>query len=126
MLQETDSPELDYKYRGLWSPHLKQLLEMTREVDNPDILLEVRYATATALCSLVTHFCLLQVIGILANMTIYDLPATATWAKLLKEFGLIGLFSRMLVPGMAPNDLLLEIIMLISSVASDMQVRPVP
>ena len=100
--QETDTPEMDYKYRGLWSPHLKQLLEMTREVDNnQDMLLEV--------------------LGTLANMTIYDLPATATWAKLVKEFGLVGLFSRLLVPGMAQNDLLLEVVMLIASIASDMQ-----
>lgn len=65
---------------------------------------------------------LVEAIGILANMSIYDLPASSPWAKLLKEYGLLGLFSRMLVPGMVANDLLLEIIMLIASIASDTQV----
>lgn len=40
--QETDTPELDYKHRGLWSPHIKQIMEMLREnQDNQDILIEV-------------------------------------------------------------------------------------
>lgn len=66
---------------------------------------------------------LVEVLGTLANMTVYDLPASSTWAKLLKEHGLMSLFSRMLVPGMVANDLLLEMIMLIASIASDTQVE---
>lgn len=54
-------------------------------------------------------------------MTIYDLPATANWSKLLKEHNLVNLFSKMLVPGMATNDLLLEIVMLLSTISSDQQ-----
>ncbi len=104
--QETDSPELDYKYRGLWSPHLKQLMELTREA--------AKDASQDAL---------VEIMGTLANMSIYDLPASSSWAKLVKEYGLLGLFSRMLVPGMVANDLLLEIVMLIASIASDTQVR---
>jgi hypothetical protein len=63
------------------------------------------------------------VFGCLANMTVYDLPATSNWAKLLRDHGLLNTFCKMLVPGMAQNDLLLEIVMIISAVASDMQVR---
>jgi hypothetical protein len=63
------------------------------------------------------------VFGCLANMTVYDLPATSNWAKLLRDYGLLNTFCKMLVPGMAQNDLLLEIVMIISAVASDMQVR---
>jgi hypothetical protein len=62
-----------------------------------------------------------EVFGTLANMTIYDLPASSNWAKLLREYNLINLFCKMLVPGMAQNDLLLEIVMLVSTIASDMQ-----
>ena len=64
----------------------------------------------------------MQVFGCLANMTIYDLPASSNWSKLLRDYNLLNLFSKMLVPGMAQNDLLLEIVMLISTIASDMQV----
>ncbi len=61
-------------------------------------------------------------IGLLANLTVFDLPASSSWSRLLKDYGLMSLFSRLLVPGMVPNDLLLEVIMLVSSVASDTQV----
>lgn len=55
-------------------------------------------------------------------MTIYDLPASSNWSKLLREYSLLNLFCKMLVPGMAQNDLLLEIVMLVSTIASDLQV----
>lgn len=55
-------------------------------------------------------------------MTMYDLPATSNWSKLLREHGLLNTFCKMLVPGMAQNDLLLEIVMIVSTVASDLQV----
>lgn len=61
--------------------------------------------------------------GCLANMTIYDLPATSNWSKLLRDYGLLNTFCKMLVPGMAQNDLLLEVVMIISTIASDLQVR---
>eukprot|EP00981_Chlorochromonas_danica_P001217 scaffold268_cov210-Ochromonas_danica.AAC.12 len=56
-------------------------------------------------------------------MTVYDLPATSNWSKLLRDHGLLGFFTRMLVPGLAQNDLLLEIIMLITTTATDSQAR---
>jgi len=62
------------------------------------------------------------VFGTLANMTIYDLPASSNWAKLVSSYSLINLFCKLLVPGMAQNDLLLEIVMIVSTVASDLQV----
>lgn len=62
-----------------------------------------------------------QVFGCLANLTVYDLPANSNWSRLVKEYNLIAMFSQMLVPGMSQNDMLLEIIMLISTIASDAQ-----
>lgn len=91
---------MQYKYRGLWSPHIKVFMEILQEENNHDILVEV--------------------FGCLANMTIYDLPATSNWSKLLREFNLLSMFNKMLVPGMTQNDLLLEIIMLIATIASDL------
>ena len=93
---------MNYSYRGLWSPHVKTLLEVLREEDRHDLLVEV--------------------IGCLANMTVYDLPATSNWAKLTRSYNLLSMFAKMLVPGMSQNDLVLEIIMLVSTIASDAQV----
>ena len=59
--QLLDSPESEYNFRGLWSPHFKQLLEMATSTDNHDILVEV--------------------LGILANMTTFDVPVNTTWAR---------------------------------------------
>jgi len=59
--QLLDSPESEYNFRGLWSPHFKQLLEMATSTDNHDVLVEV--------------------MGILANMTTFDVPVNTTWAR---------------------------------------------
>ncbi len=55
-------------------------------------------------------------------MTVYDLPSTSNWSKLLREYNLMNYFTRLLVPGMTQNDLLLEIIMLIATIATDQAV----
>lgn len=94
-----DSPDVQYNFRGLWSPHFKQLLELLTTSDSHDVLVEV--------------------VGILANMTSFDVPANTSWARLLKDNALIPLFSKLLVPGMAQADLLLEVVMLLSAVALD-------
>ena len=60
-----------------------------------------------------------QLIGTLANFTSYDLPVNTSWAKVMKDYQLLNMFSKMLVPGMAQNDLLLEIVMLIATISSD-------
>ncbi len=44
--------EKDYKYRGIWSPHFKLLLELLTDTDDHDILVEL--------------------LGILANMSTFD------------------------------------------------------
>eukprot|EP01035_Chromulina_nebulosa_P019979 gene19979-25948_t len=97
--KELDSPETQYRYRGLWSPHIKILLKLCNENENHDILVEV--------------------FGCLANLTIHDLPTNAPWMKIIKEYNLLSIISKLLVPGMAQNDLVLEIILVIGSMASD-------
>ncbi len=98
-----DSPELHYKHRGLWSPHIKTLLEILLEESNHDLIIEI--------------------VGCMANMTVYDLPSTSNWSKLVRDNNLISFFAKMLVPGMAQNDLILEIVMLIATIATDPPVR---
>lgn len=100
--QEFDAPDLLYRYRGLWSPHIKAFIRIIQESDSHDIVVEV--------------------LGILANMTSLDLPANQTWTKLLREQNLLNLLSKLLVPGMCQNDLLLEVVLLISTAASDSSV----
>lgn len=89
----------DYKYRGIWAPHFRLLLELLTDTDDHDTLVEL--------------------LGILANMTTLDVPANSTWSKLCREYNLLSLFSKMLIPGMAQNDLILEIVMLIAAIAND-------
>lgn len=97
--QALDAPELQYKHRGLWSPHLKLIMELATRSDNHDVLLEA--------------------FGVLANLTVLDLPATSSWSKLIRDYNLLSLFAKILVPGMAQADLQLEVVMVLSSMASD-------
>lgn len=55
-------------------------------------------------------------------MTIYDLPSTLPWAKLLKDYNFMSYFTKLLVPGMTQDDFILEIIMLIGAMATDVNV----
>lgn len=41
--QASESPETQYRYRGLWSPHIKVFLEIIQEEDKHDLLIEVGY-----------------------------------------------------------------------------------
>lgn len=74
----------------------KFLQEMVRMalccVDNPDLLVEV--------------------LGVLSNMTLPDVP----WGELC-ESGLLDLLTRLLVPSLSEDDIVLECVMLISNLA---------
>lgn len=133
--QEAESPELTYRYRGLWSPHIKILLEILLEENNAaqdkesgpssrDRMLQLQAQQPQSSCQDV----IIEIIGTLANMTVYDLPATSNWSRLLKDYQLINFFMKFLVTSTnvasassSQNDLILEIIMLITSVATDQQ-----
>jgi hypothetical protein len=97
--QALENPDLQYKHRGLWSPHIKNICRLAVDADNHDLLVEI--------------------LGTLANLTSLDIPVNHGWGKLLGDYNLLSLISKLLVPGMAQNDVLLEVIMLISAAASD-------
>jgi hypothetical protein len=97
--KELENPEVQYRLRGLWSPHIKILLKLANERESHEILVEV--------------------FGCLANMTSQDLPNNLPWVKVLKEYNLLSIISKLLVPGMAQNDLLLEIILLLGTIVSE-------
>jgi hypothetical protein len=97
--QSLENADLQYKYRGLWSPHIKNLCRLAVDADNHDLLVEV--------------------LGTLANLTILDLPMNQGWSKLLGDYNIMSLITKLLVPGMAQNDVLLEVVMIIAAAASD-------
>jgi hypothetical protein len=103
--QSLDNPELQYKYRGLWSPHIKNLCKL---------LLECCDTTQQ-------HDLLLEILGTLANLTPLDLPMNQGYAKIFTEYNLLNLLNKLLIPGMAQNDVILEVIMIISTASSDQQ-----
>jgi hypothetical protein len=67
----------------------------------------------------------LQAIGTLANMTTLDIPANTSWAKILRDNQLLSIFQRLMINGMAQNDLILEVVMVMGAAASDPQVYSV-
>ena len=99
--QSLDNPELQYKYRGLWSPHIKNLCKLAVECDSHDLLIEI--------------------LGTIANFTLLDLPMNQGWSKMLSDYNLLPLLSKLLVPGMSQNDVILEVVMILSAAASDNQ-----
>ena len=93
--EEKDSAIRD-KERGLWSPHVKTLIELTMSsYDDQDVLIEL--------------------LGILGCLTVRDLPSTNSWARLLRDQGLLQFLSRLLVPGATQPDVLLEAILVLSA-----------
>lgn len=98
-----------YKWRTLWGSHVRLLVTVACTCENHDVLVEV--------------------FGCLANITAQDLPVNYSWGKLLRDNpsskdkkseggGLLTVFNRLLVPGMAQPDLLLEIVLLLGTMAS--------
>ena len=94
--------EIQYKWRGLWSPHLKIFLELSNDSENNDFLIELY--------------------GCLANFTSNDLPVNSSWYKIVRDYNFLNQFSKMLVPGMVQNDVVLEIVMLLGCMATDPKV----
>ncbi|RYG70130.1 hypothetical protein EON64_01025 [archaeon] len=102
LAQSSNHEVLNYRYRGLWSPHVKTLIEVMLEHSN-------------------SHDLAVEIAGCLANMTALDLPASANWSRLIKDHALLSFCARLLVPGLAQNDLVLEVVMLIGTIATDSQ-----
>ena len=101
----------EYKYRGLWTAHVKTLAKISLEsASNHDVLVEV--------------------FGILANLSASDLPSNLTWAKLLsisitenkKDFTLLDLIIRMLSSSSVHHDMMLETLLVLGSITQDTQV----
>lgn len=97
--EEESDAFFDYPQRGLWARHVPQLLQIATTNTSHDMLVEA--------------------LGTLANLTKDDLMRGATWAKYVEEMNLTGFLSKLLVPGMAQHDIVLETVMFIGVVATN-------
>lgn len=50
-----------------------------------------------------------QVLGTLNNLTALDLPKGIGWVDVLSNYALAPFLTKLLVPGMAQNDVILEV-----------------
>jgi Kinesin-associated protein (KAP) len=95
------SPEREYKHKHtLWSPLIEQLLDLAVAPDT-------------------SHDILIEILGILCNMTQLDLPKGVTWCDVLSNYSLDTFLCKLLVPGMSQTDIVLEVIMLVGVIAHD-------
>lgn len=103
-LQEDLVSDKMYKYRGMWAPFVVPFLEFCVKTDNHDFSIEV--------------------LGTLANMTPSDLPAKASWDRLVADHSLIPFLSKLLVPGFSQDDMVLEVVLFVSALALEPKCAP--
>ena len=97
-------PETEYRQRGTWARHAEQLMRMALETDSHDLLVEA--------------------LGTLGNFTKPDLPRGTNWARFLEELNLTSFIAKLLVPGMAQHDVVLEVVVLVGAIAADPAASP--
>lgn len=104
--QTITSPE-QYSHRGLWTPHIKTLVRVALESYN-------------------NHDLLVELFGILSNLTSMDLPANQGWSKLLNmtaesksDLTLLDLIIKIFTSGSAIQDIVLETANLVGAVSDD-------
>lgn len=104
---QADLPhDAEYKQEGLWAPYVRDLFRLCRS-------------------DRVTPELLVEVLGTLANLTTRDLPEDLTFADLLAEYGFSQFLYKMLVPGFAEDDIVLEVIMLVGVIAAEPNSAPI-
>ena len=92
----SDLPRIpSYQQRRLWGEHVNTLLLITLECQSQDLLVEL--------------------VGTLGNFTGQDLNKGHKWEQLMKEHSLCVFLGRLLVPGMSQDDLILEVIVLLTT-----------
>ena len=89
-----------YKRRGLWARHVDNLVTLAKQADD-------------------RHDLLVEALGALGNLTPFDLPRATTWRDLVDDHDLCGFLARLLVPGFARHDVVLEVINVVSAMACD-------
>ena len=102
-LIEQENNNLDvtqYKRRGLWARHVDNIVTLAKKADD-------------------RHDLLVEALGALGNLTQYDLPRATTWKDLVDDHDLCGFLARLLTPGFARHDVVLEVVNVVSAMAAD-------
>ena len=102
-LIEQENNNLDvsqYKRRGLWARHVDNIVSLAKKADD-------------------RHDLLVEALGALGNLTQYDLPRATTWKDLVDDHDLCGFLARLLTPGFARHDVVLEVVNVVSAMAAD-------
>jgi hypothetical protein len=129
-IQTEPDGDVQYRYRGLWSPHITgndnttTITVYNSMKSNPIniLFIFIHYIILVLLQVLYEaddHEILIEAFGTLANLTTLDLPQNQSWSKLLSNDDFFGLISRMLVPGICQNDVLLEVILVLQAISYD-------
>ncbi|POM70749.1 Kinesin-associated protein [Phytophthora palmivora] len=103
-LQEDLVSDKTYKYRGMWAPFVVPFIELCLNADNHDFSIEV--------------------LATLANMTPSDLPSKTSWDRLVTDHSLIPLLNKLLVPGFSQDDMILEVVLFVSTLALEPRCAP--
>ncbi|ETW00855.1 hypothetical protein H310_07381 [Aphanomyces invadans] len=104
-LQEDAASEKMYKHKGLWAPYVVPLLELAQSSDNHDFVVEI--------------------LGVLGNLTPNDLPAKTSWDKILAQYyTVIPFLNKLLVPGFSQDDIVLQVIMFVSALMLEPKCAP--
>ncbi|RLN50797.1 hypothetical protein BBJ28_00013868 [Nothophytophthora sp. Chile5] len=103
-LQEDLVSEKAYKYLGMWAPFVVPFIELCLGSDNHDFSIEV--------------------LATLANMTPSDLPPKTSWDRLVTEHSLLPFLNKLLVPGFSQDDMVLEVVLFVGSLALEPKCAP--
>lgn len=109
--QSTDNDrdkDIKVRSKAVWAPHVKQLVQLAVQLGSkPD--------------DSKSSDCLVEVLGCLGCLTVRDLPTSVSWARLLRDHGLLGLLVKLLaVKGSkALPDLQLEAVLVLSAAAHE-------
>lgn len=92
------------------SPLVRRLKYYVRPWGDPRMVLPCYFSFVRFLRSLNIHIYLAQqVLGTLNNLTALDLPKGIGWVDVLSNYALAPFLTKLLVPGMAQNDVILEV-----------------
>ena len=88
-----------YKDNRFWESHIENIVQLCLNCENQGLLVEL--------------------LGILRNLSVFDLPDTCSWHDIASSFSLHNFVGKLLLPGMAACDVLLETMMFIRRICTD-------
>jgi hypothetical protein len=102
--QTSDATPGEYEQAGMWSGWVAPLLELAQNTEEHELLVEV--------------------LGTLGNFTPADLGPKTSWSELMHTHSLVPFIRKLLVPGFLQDDIVLEVVILIGTIALDEELGP--